>query len=322
MKAVFDQTYVKRLSGTNVKTGKNKFDLAEQLIDDIAEFKRKNNCDRLVMIWAASTEIFLKPHAVHRTLEVVRKGDARQPQSDRAVDDLCLRRFEVGHSVRQRRAESDRRYSGFDGSGERERRRRLRQRFQDRPDVDEDDPRSGTEIAHARTATAGIRRTSSATATAKCSTILSPSKPRKNRSCRCSNTFFSRKSIRSSTRIFRTSSASTTTHRAATTKKAGTTSTSLAGSATRCRSRSISSAAIRSWPRRSFSTWRCFLDLAQRAGMKGVQEWLSFYFKSPMTAPGLYPEHDIFIQLMKLKNTLRHLRGEDLITHLGLEYYD
>ena len=56
--------------------------------------------------------------------------------------------------------------------------------------------------------------------------------------------------------------------------------------------------------------------------MSGIQEWMSFYFKSPMTAPGLYPEHDLFIQLMKLKNTLRHLRGEDLITHLGLEYYD
>jgi myo-inositol-1-phosphate synthase len=65
-----------------------------------------------------------------------------------------------------------------------------------------------------------------------------------------------------------------------------------------------------------------FLDLAQRAGMHGVQEWLSFYFKSPQTAPGLYPEHDLFIQLMKLKNTLRYLRGEELITHLGLEYYD
>jgi len=64
------------------------------------------------------------------------------------------------------------------------------------------------------------------------------------------------------------------------------------------------------------------LDLAQRCGMKGIQEWLSFYFKAPMTAPGLYPEHDIFIQLMKLKNTLRWMRGEDLITHLGLEYYD
>jgi myo-inositol-1-phosphate synthase len=65
-----------------------------------------------------------------------------------------------------------------------------------------------------------------------------------------------------------------------------------------------------------------FLDLAQRAGMRGIQEWLSFYFKAPMHAPGLYPEHDIFIQLMKLKNTLRWMRGEDLITHLGLEYYD
>ncbi len=65
-----------------------------------------------------------------------------------------------------------------------------------------------------------------------------------------------------------------------------------------------------------------FLDLAKRAGMSGIQEWLSFYYKSPMHAAGLYPEHDLFIQLMKLKNTLRHLRGEDLITHLGLEYYD
>ena len=68
-----------------------------------------------------------------------------------------------------------------------------------------------------------------------------------------------------------------------------------------------------------------FLDLAQRCptmAKKGIQEWLSFYFKSPMCAPKLYPEHDLFIQLMKLKNTLRHLRGEELITHLGLEYYD
>ncbi|HTM24254.1 MAG TPA: inositol-3-phosphate synthase [Vicinamibacterales bacterium] len=65
-----------------------------------------------------------------------------------------------------------------------------------------------------------------------------------------------------------------------------------------------------------------FLDLAKRAGMSGIQEWLSFYYKSPMHAPGLYPEHDLFIQLMKLKNTLRYLQGEELITHLGREYYD
>jgi myo-inositol-1-phosphate synthase len=63
-----------------------------------------------------------------------------------------------------------------------------------------------------------------------------------------------------------------------------------------------------------------FLDLAQRAGRAGIQEWLSFYFKSPMHAAGLYPEHDLAIQLKKLKNTLRHLKGEELITHLGAQY--
>jgi myo-inositol-1-phosphate synthase len=65
-----------------------------------------------------------------------------------------------------------------------------------------------------------------------------------------------------------------------------------------------------------------FTDLAQRAGMRGILEWLSFYFKSPQCAPGVYPEHDLFIQLTKLKNTLRYLAGEEPITHLGLEYYD
>ena len=64
------------------------------------------------------------------------------------------------------------------------------------------------------------------------------------------------------------------------------------------------------------------MDVAQRAGRRGVQEWLSFYFKAPTHGPEVYPEHDIFIQLRKLKNMLRWMRGEDLITHLGLEYYD
>lgn len=65
-----------------------------------------------------------------------------------------------------------------------------------------------------------------------------------------------------------------------------------------------------------------FLDLAKRAGFRGIQEWLGFYFKSPMAAPDLTPDHDLFVQLMKLKNTLRWMVGEDLITHLGHEYYD
>jgi myo-inositol-1-phosphate synthase len=65
-----------------------------------------------------------------------------------------------------------------------------------------------------------------------------------------------------------------------------------------------------------------FLDLAKRSGMSGIQEWLSFYYKAPMHAKDLYPEHDLFIQLMKLKNTLRYMMGEEMITHLGREYYD
>jgi len=65
-----------------------------------------------------------------------------------------------------------------------------------------------------------------------------------------------------------------------------------------------------------------FMDLAQRAGLGGIQEWLSFYYKSPQVAPGLHPEHDLFVQLTKLKNTLRWMMGEDQITHLGREYYD
>ena len=110
--------------------------------------------------------------------------------------------------------------------------------------------------------------------------------------------------------------------RAVTTKRAGTTSISSAGSATRCRSRSTFSVVTSILAAPIVLDLALFMDLAQRAGMAGIQEWLSFYFKTPMTAPSLYPEHDLFIQLMKLKNTLRYLRGEELITHLGAEYYD
>ena len=65
-----------------------------------------------------------------------------------------------------------------------------------------------------------------------------------------------------------------------------------------------------------------FMDLAQRAGLRGIQEWLSFFYKSPQTAEGGYAEHDLNIQKIKFKNTLRHMAGEKLITHLGIEYYE
>jgi len=74
MPAVFEQNYVKRLHGENIKTGKTKMELAEQLIEDIARFKSENGCDRLVMVWAASTEIFLEETDVHRSIEAFEKG--------------------------------------------------------------------------------------------------------------------------------------------------------------------------------------------------------------------------------------------------------
>jgi myo-inositol-1-phosphate synthase len=117
-----------------------------------------------------------------------------------------------------------------------------------------------------------------------------------------------------------TAFASTTIRRAETSRRVGTTSTFSDGWAIRCRSRLTSCAGTRLWLRRWCSTLFCSSIWRSARPMRSIQEWLSFYFKASMTAPGLYPEHDIFIQLMKLKNTLRWMRGEDLITHLGLEY--
>src|ERR1700747_3519278 len=74
MKAAFDQTYVRNLNGTNVKKGKTKFDLAEQIREDIRDFKKKNKLDRLVMVWCASTEVFLKPEDVHKDLQSFEKA--------------------------------------------------------------------------------------------------------------------------------------------------------------------------------------------------------------------------------------------------------
>ena len=116
-KAVFDHNYVKNLDGPNVKKGKNKMELAEQLRDDIRDFKKSSGADRLVMIWCGSTETFIEagPGAPDRST-AFEKGDARQRREHRAVDDLRLRRAEGRRAVRQRRAEPDRRYSGDAGA--------------------------------------------------------------------------------------------------------------------------------------------------------------------------------------------------------------
>ncbi len=321
MKAVFDQSYVKRLSGTNVKTGKNKLDLARQLIDEIAEFKRKNKCDRLVMIWAASTEVFMKPHAVHRNLDTFEKamrenhkaiapsmiyayaalksgvpfanGAPNLTVDVAALMDLatkngvavCGKDFKTGQTLMKT----------ILAPGLKSRMLGLHGWYStnilgNRDGEVLDDPDSF--------------KTKEESKLSVLEYILQPDvypQLYKDFSHVVRINYYPPRGD----------------------NKEGWDNIDIFGWLGYpmqikidflCRD-SILAAPI-------VLDLALFLDLAQRTGMKGVQEWLSFYFKSPMTAPGLYPEHDIFIQLMKLKNTLRHLQGEDLITHLGLEYYD
>jgi myo-inositol-1-phosphate synthase len=321
MKAVFDQSYVKRLTGTNVKKGKNKLQLARQLIDEIADFKRKNKCDRLVMIWAASTEIFMKPHAVHRNLksfeQAMRENHKAIPPSmiyayaalksgvpfangapNLTVDvpammDLanqqglavCGKDFKTGQTLMKTIIAPGlkSRMLGLDGWY-------STNILGNRDGEVLDDPESF--------------KTKEESKLSVLEYILQPDvypQLYKDFSHVVRINYYPPRGD----------------------NKEGWDNIDIFGWLGYkmqikidflCRD-SILAAPI-------VLDLALFLDLAQRTGMKGVQEWLSFYFKSPMTAPGLYPEHDIFIQLMKLKNTLRHLRGEDLITHLGLEYYD
>jgi len=321
MKAVFDQNYVKRLTGTNVKKGKNKLQLAKQLIDEIADFKKKNKCDRLVMIWAASTEIFMKPHAVHRDLksfeQAMRENHKAIPPSmiyayaalksgipfangapNLTVDvpammDLanqkglavCGKDFKTGQTLMKTILAPGlkSRMLGLDGWY-------STNILGNRDGEVLDDPESF--------------KTKEESKLSVLEYILQPEvypQLYKDFSHVVRINYYPPRGD----------------------NKEGWDNIDIFGWLGYkmqikidflCRD-SILAAPI-------VLDLALFLDLAQRTGMKGVQEWLSFYFKSPMTAPGLYPEHDIFIQLMKLKNTLRHLRGEDLITHLGLEYYD
>ena len=198
----------------------------------------------------------------------------------------------------------------------------LRQGFQDRPDADEDDPRSRPEVANARACTAGTRPTFSAIATARCWTIPRISRQRRNQSFRSSKHILQPEVYPELYKDF-SHVVRINYYPPRGDNKEGWDNIDIFGWLGYkmqikidflCRDSILAAPLV--------LDLALFLDLAQRAGMKGIQEWLSFYFKSPQTAPGLYPEHDLFIQLMKLKNTLRHMRGEELITHLGREYYD
>jgi myo-inositol-1-phosphate synthase len=297
MKAVFDQSYVKRLSGTNVKTGKTKFDLAHQLIEEIADWKKKNKCSRLVMIWAASTEIFLKQHAVHKTLESFEKA---MKENHKAIAPSMIYAYAALKSG----------IPFANGA----------------PNLTVDIPAMMIVAPGLKSRMLGLHGwySTNILGNRDGEVLDDPDSFKTKEESKLSVLEYILQPdvypdlYKDFSHVVRINY-----YPPRGDNKEGWDNIDIFGWLGYpmqikidflCRD-SILAAPI-------VLDLALFLDLAQRAGMKGVQEWLSFYFKSPQTAPGLYPEHDIFIQLMKLKNTLRHLRGEDLITHLGLEYYD
>jgi len=112
MKAVFDQYYVKRINGPNVKSASSKMELAEAVMEDIRDFKRRNGCTRLVMIWCGSTEVFHKARPVHQSLAAFEKGLGKNDPENRAQPNLCVCGSKAGRSLRQWRAELDCRRTG------------------------------------------------------------------------------------------------------------------------------------------------------------------------------------------------------------------
>ena len=321
MKAAFDQSYVKNLQGTNVKKGKTKFDLAEQIRQDIRDFKKKNKCDRLVMVWCASTEVFLKAEDVHKDLKSFEKGmKANHPA--------------IAPSMLYAWAAISEGVPFANGA----------------PNLTVDIP-ALEEYAKAKEVPIGGKDFKTGQTLLK--TVLAPAFKARMLGM---NGWFSTNilgnrdgEVLDDPGSFKTKEES----------KLGALEYILQPSIyPELYGKIHHKVRINYYPPRGDNKegwdnidifgWlgypmqikvdflcrdsilaapivldlALFFDLAKRAGMRGIQEWLSFYFKSPMCARELYPEHDLFIQSMKLKNTLRWMMGEELITHLGAEYYD
>ncbi len=321
MKAVFDQNFVKKLHGTYVKEAKTKYDYAQHLIADVENFKKTNNLDRLVMVWCASTEIYLKKESVHDTIESFEK--AMKENHPAIAPSMIYAYASIAAGV------------PFANGA---------------PNLTVDIPAL---IDFAKQKNVPIAGKDYKTGQTLMKTILAPGLKARMLGLHgwfSTNILGNRDGeVLDDPESFKTKEESKLSvleyilqpevypdlykkfhHKVRINyypprgdNKEGWDNIDIFGWLEYpmqikidflCRD-SILAAPI-------VLDVALFLDLAQRCKMKGIQEWLSFYFKSPIVAPGLYPEHDLFIQLMKLKNTLRHLKGEELITHLGLEYYD
>jgi len=321
MPAAFDRNYVKMLDGKNIKKGKTKYDIALQIKDDIANFKKKNKCSRMILLWCGSTEIFLAPEDVHATPEkFVEAMKANHPSiapsmlyawaavtsgvpfgngaPNLTVDFPAIQQLAREHNVP---------IAGKDfKTGQTLMKTVLAPAFKARMlgmngwfSTNILGNRDGEVLEDP-----GSFKTKEESKLGVLEYILQPKLYPK---------LYGK--IHHKVRI--------NYYPPRGDNKEGWDNIDIFGWLGYpmqikvdflCRD-SILAAPI-------VLDLVLFLDLAQRAGMRGIQEWLSFYFKSPMVAPELYPEHDLFIQLMKLKNTLRWMMGEDLITHLGQEYYD
>jgi myo-inositol-1-phosphate synthase len=321
LSAVFDRHYVKRLDGPNVKKGKNKKDLAEQLIQDIRAFKSRHKLDRLVLVWCGSTEIFMEEAPVHQSLAAFEQG---LETSDPAIPSSMIYAYAaIKEGLPYANAA---------------------------PNLSADVP-ALVELAKQQAVPVAGKDLKTGQTLLK--TIIAPGLKARLLGVEgwySTNILGNRDGeVLDDPESFKTKEESKksvldyifqpdlypelydTLHHVVRINyypprgdnKEGWDNIDLVGWLGYqmqlkinflCRD-SILAAPI-------VLDVALFLDLSKRAGLSGIQEWLSFYFKSPMHAPGLYPEHDLFIQLMKLKNTLRYMRGEDLITHLGREYYD
>ncbi len=321
MPAAFDTNYVKKLHGPNVKKGANKKELAEQIREDIRRFKQEHGCDRLVMVWCGSTEIYIPASEVHQTLEAFEKGMVENHKDIAPSQLYAYAALMEGVPYANGAPNLSADVPAFEKLA-----------------VEKGVPICGKDFKTGQTLM---------------KTILAPGF--KTRMLGLSGWFSTNilgnrdGEVLDDPESFKTKEVSKLGvlehilqpkmypdlygdiyHKVRINyypprgdNKEGWDNIDIFGWMGYpmqikvdflCRD-SILAAPI-------VLDLALFMDLASRAGLGGIQEWLSFYFKSPQTAPGLYPEHDLFIQHWKLKNTLRWIMGEEQITHLGIDYYE
>jgi len=321
MKAVFDQKFVKKINGPNVMTGGSKMDYAERVMDDIRRFKEKSGASRLMMIWCGSTEVFHEPAAVHASLKDFECGlQKNDPEiSPSQIYAYAALKMGIPHANGAPHMTTD-----MPALVELAR--------QNSVPISGKDFKSGQTFMKTLVAP-GLKSRLLGVSGWFSTNILGN---RDGEVLDDPGSFRSKEVTKSSALEYILQNQLYPDLYKNLYHKVRIEYYPPRGDA----KEGWDNIDIFGWlgyPMQIKINFLCrdsilaaplvldlvlFMDLAQRAGMRGVQEWLSFYFKAPMHAPEVYPEHDVFIQLMKLKNTLRWMRGEDLITHLGLEYYD